>query len=429
MLRFALFAGLWLGLLGQAAQAQSLPPDTTIPGFSIDGYRTVGVSDAYATLSNGDRVVDDGVHVDLVADDGSLIAHLATYPHFFFPSFVLPDPTESFALVGESDRGTISRVDLVAGGRVVLTDLDYNYDAAWEDPGHVLVSADPGGFGYPNEIWRLDVATGAQTLLAQVTGPSGPLALSTGGDLYYGLVPNGSGTASILRWTQSQIQSGSVLGVTDAAVFASGLAGASSMRFDHVYGHLFVATPTFGSPSDILEYAPGGQLVASVIHTPNWVSNLEFLYGPGPGSFQAFQPANGVTLEYRTTDYSAFVADIATVRPRRPRAATSGPGLSGPGDVFFTVTGAQTNASFLVLLGSAASYDPNESTYDLGSFLFETGMPIHHIRRLAYVATDASGSGTWSFYNPGNLQGTRVLQALIQDAGGTFIGSSTAAFN
>ena len=94
-----------------------------------------------------------------------------------------------------------------------------------------------------------------------------------------------------------------------------------------------------------------------------------------------------------------------------------------------TVKDAQPNSSFVVLMGSTALYDPNESTYNFGSFLFHTGMPLDAIRRLGSVPTDANGDGTYLFTNPGGLEGTRVFQALIRGANGVLAGSSTEAFN
>jgi hypothetical protein len=436
MLRFALpvghrstlVAAFALGVLAPATPALSPLQDTTLPGFSLEGQRPVGVYDAYATLPNGDRVVFDGVVMNLVAEDGTPIRVLGTTSGFVFPSFVLPDPTSTCALIGESSRGKIYRVDLAGAGASVLADLDNNFDAVFENARHALVSAAPCGFGCGNEIHRLDVNTGALTLVASLAGPSGPIARASNGDLYYGSIPNSPGPGTILRWTQAQVASGAILDESSAAIFASGIDPASSMRFDTVYGHLFVSTPVFGGTSQILEFAPSGTLVAAVIQSPDYLANVELLPTQGIGSFQAFQP-EGVRLNYRGTDYFANTSAIRTVRTRRPRAFTSGPGLTGPGAVTFTVRGAHPNASFLVMVGRASSYDPNESTYDLGTYLFHTGMPIGGIRRLTYVATDANGEGSFTFYNPGNLQGTRVLQAMIRDSGGTFVGSSTEAFN
>ena len=407
--------------------------DTTIPGFTIDAAQPFSAVAAYATLSNGDRIVFDGSRIERVAADGSLIATLAS-AHSAYPSFVIVDPAETLAVCGESQQGSIFEVDLAGAGKTPVCTLDFNYDAVFEDAAHVLVSAAPCIGSCGNEIQRVDLASGATALVAVVPSYSGPLARASNGDIYYVLQADfGSppGSYSILRWSAAQIASGLVLGVSDATLFAGGFDGGSSLRFDAVFHHLFVTESIFGASSRLIEIDPFGQRVGDVITSSQSLSNIEFSNGPGPGSFQAFQPANGVTMTYRATDYSFFpaTAQIVTVRPRRPQASTSGSGLSGPGPVTFEVQDALPNASMLVLTSPVATYHPQESSYDFGTFLFETGMALDHVRRLTTVATDASGRGVFTFVNPGNLQGTRVLQALIRDASGKLIGSSTAAFN
>lgn len=407
--------------------------DTLGPGFMTEGTRSIGPSDAYATLTNGDRIVFDGTIITRTADDGTLLATLATLPAFVFPAFVLPDPTEGYALVVESTTGIWYRVDLNVGGALPLLDLDQSYDAVFEDASHVLVSAAPCGFNCGSEIYRVDVSTGSASLVASLTGPdagpSGPLSLAANGDLYYGQQPRFApppGNYSILRWTQAQITSGTVLDIPDAAVFASGLDGGFSMRFDNVYGHLFYAESIFVGPSRVLEFKPDGSLFDTVVTSANWLSNIELESGHGAGSFQAFQP-DGVKLRYRSTDFTQFTSEIDRVRPVRPVMTLSGPGLNGPGPVTIDVTGAALGGSFLVLIAQSSSYALPEDVSDTGTFLFFTGM--HGIRRTGlFVPTDVSGNGTFTFINPGTLQGTRVLQGVVRRASGPFVGTTTAAF-
>ncbi len=65
----------------------------------------------------------------------------------------------------------------------------------------------------------------------------------------------------------------------------------------------------------------------------------------------------------------------------------------------------------------------------MGNYLLHPGFNLQHVRRLTIVPTDGNGTGTFSFNNPGGWQGTLVLQALVRDPNGVFVGSSTAAFN
>ncbi|MFN0007554.1 MAG: hypothetical protein ACKVXR_06555 [Planctomycetota bacterium] len=426
---FTALTALVLALPATGVRAAPAAPDTLSPGFVPHAARPVGAFDAYATLPNSDRIVSDGTTVWREADDGTVLLVLGTFPAPVFASFVLPDPTSTFALVGESSNGEIYRVELAGGGFNFLCDLDYNFDARFEDAGHVLVSAATCGFMCGNEIHRVDLANGGTTLVAVVSGPSGPLARAANGDLYYGVNPDWPATTgSIIRWSAAQVSSGTLLTEAAAAILASGIDPASSMELEPVFGNLFVTQPVFGNTSHVREYTPDGQLRGIVAASPEYLSGVEFLRTTGIGSFQAFQPA-GVRLLYRATDYSANTSAVRSVRPRRPRASTSGPGLTGPGIVTIQVKDALPNASISLLMGATAHYDANEATYDRGYFLFHTGMPLTGIRPLGTVTTDSNGDGSFQWVNRGGLQGTRVFQALIRDATGRLIGSSTAAFN
>lgn len=407
--------------------------DTLAPGFHTDSTHPFGIYDTYATLASGDRVTFDGSVVALETDAGSPIGTLYVLPSSVFGSFLLVDPSQSYVLLGESSHGIIYRIDLHGAGGAPLTQLDFNYDAVFEDAQHVIVSAATVCFGCGNQIYRVDVSSGIATQIADVLGFSGPLDVASNGDLYYCTqdpnFPPAPGSSSIVRWTSAQTHAGQVLTDTDATVFVGNLDGGASMRFEHVFHHLFLCETPFSSADKILEFDTAGNRVDEIVTTTNTLSSLEFLYGGGAGSFQAFQPA-GVTLKYRSSDYSLGTSDILTVRPRRAVASTSGPGLTGPGNVTFLVTGAYPGASYFILAGPAASYVPVETGYDLHSYLFFTGIPFNQIRRTGInVTTDASGTGSFTYFNPGTLQGTRVLQALLRNPGGVFVGSSTAAFN
>ena len=428
MLRFAL-SPLFLAFLATTAPAMPAASDTVFPGYAPQGEHSIGVYDAFAILPNRDRIVFDGSSIWREAEDGTFLQLLGTVPTPVYASFVLANPAATFALVGESTRGKIFLVDLGGAGFYTLADLDFNFDARFEDAGHALVSAAPCGFSCGNEIYRLDLATGVTTLLASVTGPSGPIALAANGDLYYGVNPDYPAvTGSIVRWSAAQVSSGALLDEASAALLATGIVPVSSIEVEPVFGNLLVTQPVYGGTSRVAEYAPDGLFLGTVAESLEYLSGVSFQVTGGIGAFQAFQP-EGVLLAYRATDYPAQTSAVRTIRTRRPRAFTSGPGLNGPGNVSFTVTGAQPNSSFLVLMGAASNYDPNETSYDFGHFLFHTGIPRTGIRRLGSVTTDAQGEGTFQFYNPGGLQGTRVFQAMIRDGNGLFVGSSTEAFN
>lgn len=412
--------------------AAAFATDALQPGFElVSSYPNVYAFDAYATLADGRRVRFDGNNVDLETAGGSQIATLFSIAPAVFTSFVAISPDESFALVGESSNGKIYRVSL-AGGGVELCDLDFNYALAFEDANHALVSAGTASFT-STEIHRVDLATGATAKIVDLAGPSGPLDVDAAGNLYYctqSLVfPPPPGSSAVLRWTSAQTHSGTVLTEADATTFVASLDGGSSLRIERNFGHLFLTETPHGLPTRLREFTETGAAYDVVVESANTLAGIEFHYGAGAASFQAFQPQN-VTLVYRSTDYNVtFTSTIQTVVPKRPTLTLSGPGLTGPGVVTFTVANAHPNASVFVISGPIGTYSPSETAYDAGDYLLHTGIPFAQIRRAGVqFATDSSGAGTYQFTNPGTLQGTRVLQVLVRDENAAFVGSTTAAF-
>jgi hypothetical protein len=392
--------------------------------------------DQYASLSDGTRVVFNGQDIDRVADDGTLLLHYGSTPTFVFTGFLRVDPSETFALIGESSNGDIFKITLSSPGISTLANVPFNFDAVFEDAGHVFVSAAPCSFGCGNAIVRLDVTNGATSICATVSGPSGPITKAPNGDVYYGLQDGGfpppSGSGAVLVWTDAQLTSGIVQTEATATPFVTGLDAVSSLAIDAVYGHVFVADVSLIFSTDVThvrEFDAFGDLVENVVESDNNVTNLELFYGPGPGSLQSFQPANGVTMKLRATNWSASTSRVLTLRPKRPVATTSGPGLTGPGLVTLKVTGAVPNSTVHVISSPVGNYNPTESAHDMGNYLFVSGMPLNMIHHVATVHTNTAGTGTYTYSNPGNQQGTLVFQALIADAPAHYTGSSTAAFN
>jgi hypothetical protein len=440
---FAIVASLCAVLASPLPSSAALAQDSCAPGLGFGAPRPIGPFDAYATLSDGTRVESDGLSVDHVAADGTLILHLGSYAFSVFPSFVLLAPDESFALVGESTNGFIDRFALDGSGRASVGNVFYNYDALWEDAGHVLVSADTVGT-FQNQIVRLDIASGATTLVAQLTGASGPIARrARTGELFVGLVdftqPNSD---ALLRYDAAQLSSGLVLLPSDAQVFASSLPTVASLRIDERYDvpgldfwRLFVAFAPFGSPSAIGCFTPGGARLPDLVTSPDSISNLELRRGSGPGCVGPWQPDAGEQLSYRGTQFcfpSCSTAEIRVLEPRRPQASIHGPGLGNPagGSVTVDIDGCPPNASVLLLSGPQSLFTPNEHTrVHPAGFLWHSGLAWTPLRRLVTLATDAAGHATFSYDNPGTFNGTHAFQALVRDVNGAFVGSSTCVLN
>jgi len=442
MKRFALVASLLTGL-AFSFSSTLLAQDSCAPGLALGLPRAVGAFDAYATLADGTRVVSDGLSVDHVDANGQLLLHLGAYPAYVFPSFVLLAPDESYALVGESSTGGIERFELSGAPQSTVGGIAYNYEALFEDAGHVLVSADTTG-AFQNQLVRLDLTNGSTTLVAQLSGPSGPLARRTRtGELFVGLVdlvqPNHD---AVLRFDASQLASGALLGVSDGALFASLLPNVAALRLDQRYDvpgldywRMYLAIAPFGAPSTIACFDTNGTRLADVASSPDSISNLELHAGGAPGSFAPFQPDAGESLGYRATMWcfpNCTSAELRTLVPQRPQAAIHGPGLGNPagGLVTLDFDGCVPNASMLLVLGPQGLYSPNEHTrVHPDGFLWHTGLAWTPLRRLVTLATDANGHANFSYTNPGSFNGTHAFQALVRDASGLFVGSSNCVLN
>lgn len=381
---------------------------------------------SYATLSGGERVVFDGLTVDLYDAAGGFVSNLATMPGFVFNSFVRVDPSESFVICGESSNHDLFKIALDGSGMTTLTNLVYNYDASFEDANHIIVSAATCGFGCGNDLIRVNTDTGVTTSVAVLTGSSGPVSVAPNGDLYYGTVssnfPAPPGSSDILVWTSAQTHSGSVLVELDATVFHAGLDGAAAMNIDPTYGNVFLAESIFNGTSRIYEFdKQSGAKVDTVIESLNWLSSIEFGNYGGNGHVHAYQPSSGGFLMYSDG------TNAMTIEPQRPTTSIS---YSG-NQVDFDIVGAKPNSGVLILWGPASNYSPVESSYQLSfDFLFHTGFQLNQIRRAQwYAPTDANGNATFSYFDFQNLAGTLVFQGMITDESGAFIGSTEASLN
>ncbi len=413
-----------------ALLALSLPlsaQDSVFPGFAQTAQQPVPVpGSAFATLPGGERVVFDGLTVDLYSAGGAFLANLGSLPGFGFPSFVAISPSASTALVGESSNHGLYRVGLGGGGLALVASAIFNFDAVYLDENLAVVSAATCGFGCGNDLLEVNVHTGAVRPLAALPGASGPLALGNNGSLFYttvsGSFPPPPGSSQVLRWSAVQVASGVLLGVADATVVVPALDGGASMAVDAVLGGIVVAESAFGATSRIRLFSAGGNLVSTVVESQDWIGSIELRAGGRLGHFFPYQPADGVFLTYTSG------GQIRTVRPQRPQASFAQSGSTGE----LTVTGAPAGGGLLVLWQSSAIWNPIETSYFLGAFGFQlhTGVAPSALRRLPfYTPVDANGQGVFSYFDPGNLAGTLVFQTLVLDASGAFVGSSTSVAN
>jgi hypothetical protein len=151
-------------------------------------------------------------------------------------------------------------------------------------------------------------------------------------------------------------------------------------------------------------------------------ANIDIIRGGGLGHFCAYQP-DGARLTYLVNDR------IESIQPKRPTAIVTHHGGSS---YSFDVQVGAPGGAMLLTYGNSALHQGAESSYQLAfDFLYHTGLPINAIRRVGqfYIPCDGAGDASFPFWDNGNLTGTVVFQGIMVDAGGTFVGSSEAAFN
>ena len=423
-------------LLGACALALSpSAQDQTPSGFALQDLPYPG-SSATATLSNGDIVTFDGMSIDRFDSSGAFQANLGSFPGFVFGGCFAIDPSESFAVLGESSNGDVFRVELDGSGMTFLANLVFNFDADFESADSVIVSAATGGFGAGNDLVRLNTTTGATTSLAKLSGPSGPLAFNAAGLMFYvtqsDSFPSPPGGSDLVFLTPAQLSSGAVLGDADFNLFVPGFDGGSSLAIDQATGAIYLAENNFSSGTNRV-YQVGGTVASSTVIAEGAsffsMGNLEVDDPQGGATFQAYQPALGGAVRYNTTDFFSTSAR-RQVTPARPTSSLNGPGASGIGAVDFGVDGGEPDGAFLFLYGPQGLYSPIETANVFGGIAAPifTGLDLGTLSFLPfYLPLDGGGSGSFSFFNPGNLQGVFAFQALIADPALNTLGTSEAA--
>lgn len=409
-------------LLTLAPAAPALPQDSPADGFGTVDLPYPGAA-LTATLSGGDIVTFDGTLVSVYDAQGSHLRDLATLPAFAYGSFLISSPGETFVLLGESTFGNVYQVDLAVGGARQLTNLMFNFAAAFEDAGHAIVSAATCGFGCGNELYRVDTSTGATTLIATVGGASGPVAVEANGDVLYGRLSDtfSLGDHSVLRFAAADLTGSPIATEADALIVGYGFDGAAYLAVDPTDGEIYLAENDYGSGLNQVRWVRGDAGVSPVLlegAVGLTIGNLEIVPGDGEARFRAYQPSQGGALLYNSTDFSATF-ERKQLEPARPSLALSGPGASGAGDLTLLVSGGAPSGFAGLLYGPTSLFDPAELALGLGGLeapLF-TGLDLATVvADPVLMGLDPMGIGTRVVPHDGSLIGQVTGQALVLDA-------------
>ena len=432
---------IFAAVIGLLSAAPATAQVDLSPGYRAGEVQNLAGDRAYATFDDGRLLSFDGLSFEIYDEDGNLLSTLGGVSNFVFPSFVVLHPSEAYAVVGESSNGDLFRVDLVQSTVTPYANLNFNFDLAFVPGGDTAyVSAALGGFGAGNDIVRLDGLTGATEIVAHVEGPSGPVAISPSGDLYYVTQYGGSDwpppldEEDLLLWGADDLagaSSSNLLDETDADVLTSGLDGSSSMAVDPLSGRLFLINSNFqGFANEILAMDLDGTVLDTVASSFTSISNLESFPGAGPAIFAAHQPG-GARLYVQNTDFGSSLRDRVRLEPARPAASYVGPapGQSGPASI--TISGAEPDSSVTIMVAFVPDLVPGEVPNDLGyGFPVFTAFELVDLwRRTPPVSTDGSGDYTLSYDQPGSLGGQLVFQAIVYGAGGELLGTSDYVVN
>jgi hypothetical protein len=407
--------------------------DTEAPGFALSPLPYPGAG-LVTTLSSGEFLAFDGQVLTRHDASGTLLQTLTTLPNFVFASFLIVDPTETFAVFGESSAQEILKIDLATGAILLTGNLTFNYDALFLDADTVLISAAVCGFCGDNNFYLYDTNTGGMQEIGQITGPSGPIAIDAAGNIYYATqtstFPAPPGTTDIWRFDAALFDGMSYIGDADATVIATGFDGGGSLVCDPITGALYLAESSFSTGGSFLFEVKSTRATSNLIATSGLftsIGGLEFVSGTAPAQFTPYQPTFGGTLRYTTTDFFSF-SDRYEVTPARTELALSGVGVTGAGPFDLDITGGPAGGVAYTIYGPQSLLAPMEIGYVTGvtAPLF-TRLDLFTFVYGPILALDGNGEATQSFVNPGTWQGTAAIQALIVDPFLGIVGTSTLA--
>jgi len=306
------------------------------------------------------------------------------------------------------------------------------FDLAFTPDGRTLLAAANPSWPSPGArpgIWRVDPG-GNHREVVQLGGASGPLAFAFGGDLVCATasatVPPPPQSSRLLRFAAARVAAalagGPALGEPDAVVVGSPLDAAFDLAIDGqerayvtggVLGQVLRIDLVNGarSPQPWLESGAAG------------TTQLAWLRGPGPATFDPFQPEGGGTLLVTIADWAGVHTEVVEVSAARPGLAVL-PGNPVPrGLASVRVHGAAAGAPCILFLSELAAVPEVPWLSWNGAPLF-FGLDPHVPPLVLPGTTDAAGQAAWPFVHAGPGGAAFALQALTLTA--SVAGTSSA---
>ena len=139
-------------------------------------------------LPSGDLACSDGLRVVVLDSNGDGIPQIEQVLFQFpmgsvFGSFVKRSPSGQALLIGESSHGALYHVQVATGESTFIATLPFNFSATFLSEDEVLISASPEGTA--TKLYYLQLSTQRLQVIADLSGPSGPVALDDAKNLYY----------------------------------------------------------------------------------------------------------------------------------------------------------------------------------------------------------------------------------------------------
>lgn len=255
--------------------------------------------------------------------DGNSTVTLTSLDSPVFGAFAVLSPERDAVVFGESSEGNVYSVPLSGGGRTLLDNVPFNYDLVFDQTGRGLVSTTTSLGGAQRIVLLDDDPMGPlQSVIENIPGFSGPMAVDDEGNFYYGTADLMSETGqSLVRFSKGQIQTAVEQGPIDFSlgeVVLSEIGGFSDMLWHD--GAVYFTDLGFASGLGTLQRidARANYAVSVVAGFPSrgaFTSPTLFDLRPGRREFVAGVGEDGGTLVVAYADF-ATINKVAEITPQ-----------------------------------------------------------------------------------------------------------------